>query len=327
MSEIKHVHDRFFKQAFSKPLVLKGFLNNYLPDDIKRYVDIESVTLQKDSYVDKRMRAYYSDLLCSVKINGKKGFIYILVEHKSRRDGFVSLQLLKYMVRFYEDNKRIHKDTKQLPVLIPMVFYHGVETWKYEEFSTLFEIENKSFLRYIPSFKYELVDLGEENDEKLLKQAQSGVVFLVMKHIKRDDLLDILKNASEIIRKDYLNGQKGMELFIELLNYIIKAGEVKDEKEFENVIKDIGGEVMGTLAQKYINMGKDEGEKLGLMKGEKLGLLKGFEIAIELKFDESGKKLMRELRKIEEIEKLEKIKMILKKANSVEEFKEMLKNL
>lgn len=92
-------HDCFFRETFSRREVAEGFLRGYLPQPIAEHLDWSSLKIAKDSFVEKALRKHFSDLLYSADYAGNKIHIYLLFEHKSHPDRFITLQLLRYQVR------------------------------------------------------------------------------------------------------------------------------------------------------------------------------------------------------------------------------------
>ena len=79
------------------------FLANYLPPTVLHHIQLDSLTITKDSFVDKEHTAHYSDLLYQVTLTGDRpGFVYFLFEHKSYPDRFVSLQLLRHVLEIWK---------------------------------------------------------------------------------------------------------------------------------------------------------------------------------------------------------------------------------
>jgi predicted transposase YdaD len=74
-------------------------LKGYLPGNIKKNLDFKSLKISKNSFIDRRLKNYFADLLYEIKLKSsqKSAFIYILFEHKCWEDWFVCLQLLKYI--------------------------------------------------------------------------------------------------------------------------------------------------------------------------------------------------------------------------------------
>ena len=66
----------------AEPLAAKELLEEYLPDNIKAIVDIDTVKVEKESYVEESLRRQLSDLVYSVKSKntGENAFIYVLCE-------------------------------------------------------------------------------------------------------------------------------------------------------------------------------------------------------------------------------------------------------
>ncbi|MGH9802003.1 MAG: Rpn family recombination-promoting nuclease/putative transposase, partial [Blastocatellia bacterium] len=96
--EFPNPHDRFFKELFSETEIAVDFVEHYLPQEIVAAIDLTTLEIVKDSFVDEELRQYFSDLLLRVKLkNGGEAFIYILLEHKSTPDEFVALQLFLYL--------------------------------------------------------------------------------------------------------------------------------------------------------------------------------------------------------------------------------------
>ena len=52
-------HDKFFKSAFSLPIVVQQSLNAFLPASLLAKVDINGITPDTTSYVTKKMKAYF----------------------------------------------------------------------------------------------------------------------------------------------------------------------------------------------------------------------------------------------------------------------------
>ncbi len=68
-------------------------------------IDVDTLKLQKDSFIDENLQETFSDMLFTVDIDNKEGYIYFLFEYKSYRGRDISLQLLKYMLAIW-DTKR-----------------------------------------------------------------------------------------------------------------------------------------------------------------------------------------------------------------------------
>ena len=109
MSIINKPHDKFFKETFGDVETIKDFIINYLPQEILQIVDVNNLIFENTSYIDEKLDELYSDMLFKTNINNKEGYIYFLFEHKSYLSEQTALQLLKYMIRIWEQkvNKKV----------------------------------------------------------------------------------------------------------------------------------------------------------------------------------------------------------------------------
>lgn len=79
MTEITKPHDKFFKEVFTRRDTAEEFLQNYLPGDVVRLLDLASLEYTKDSFVDKHLKEHFSDLFFKAYFkDGSPGYVYIL---------------------------------------------------------------------------------------------------------------------------------------------------------------------------------------------------------------------------------------------------------
>jgi hypothetical protein len=71
-----HPHDSFFKELFSRPEAAKDFVRHYLPPEVVAVLELRSLTIAKDSFIDETLAEHYSDLLYRVQLKvGKEAYI------------------------------------------------------------------------------------------------------------------------------------------------------------------------------------------------------------------------------------------------------------
>ncbi len=100
-TKIPNPHDKFFREVSSKPDNARSLLQNSLPANILALMDLEILEICKDSFIEKDLRDYFSNMLYKVNLSGSPAYVYILFEHKSYYDKYVHLQLLEYMVKIW----------------------------------------------------------------------------------------------------------------------------------------------------------------------------------------------------------------------------------
>ena len=67
-----------FKEVFSDITIAKDFIQNYIPIEIAQFIELDSITRQKDSFIDEKLKESFSDLIFQVKIKDDIGYISIL---------------------------------------------------------------------------------------------------------------------------------------------------------------------------------------------------------------------------------------------------------
>ena len=100
MEQITRPHDRFFKEAFSQVETARDFVRHYLPGEMTALLNLDSLEVRKDSFVNEALKERFSDLVYQVDLKEEgQVFVYLLFEHKSYPEPDIALHLLSYMVR------------------------------------------------------------------------------------------------------------------------------------------------------------------------------------------------------------------------------------
>jgi predicted transposase/invertase (TIGR01784 family) len=241
-----------------------------LPESILKTIDLNNLELQNGTYISKKLKETRSDLLFRTTINHKEGYLYLLFEHKSYLDKNVGLQLLNYQVSIW--NQKIkNENAKHIPVIIPMVIYHGKQDWKLgnaldtmiQDYDELSDDVKKG----IPNFHYHVYDLNRFSDEEIINGSLYYVATSIMKHVNRQDpqaLFEALKRVAKA-----LNGmnekETAMEYFETCLRYVY---EIVPEFSYDNA----------NMLQKYVEQIFPEGSEVAMTLAEVLreeGVAKG----------------------------------------------------
>jgi hypothetical protein len=169
MGIIHRHHDKFFKETLSDRETTIDFLQHYLPRELQEVVVLDTMTPEKQSFIEPDLQESYSDILYKTTTNEQPGYIYFLFEHKSYRSPKIALQLLKYMLNIWEQKTK-EKDNK-LPIIIPLVIYHGKEAWQIPlNLSSIISganILSDEVKDYIPDYQYLLYDLAPYGQEEI----------------------------------------------------------------------------------------------------------------------------------------------------------------
>ena len=266
--KIINPHDKFFKSVLSKKEHARDFLRHYLPSHINELLDFNSLSIVKDSFIEKELKEYFSDLLYSIDIKGQESFIYLLFEHKSAPDPLTPFQVLRYMVLIWGRLLKQGHIHRKLPIILPIVAYHGVSTWKVGlSFIDLFHISDEALKEYIPDFKYLLCDISHLSDEDIKGAVILKATLLVLKYIFRPDLREHIGSIFGLLN-DLSSKQTALEYFETLLRYLVHATDRLDKEDIKKGIMDIpeGGNIMPTIAEQWIEEGFQRGMQQGMQQ-------------------------------------------------------------
>jgi predicted transposase/invertase (TIGR01784 family) len=276
--KIQNVHDKFFKETFGRTDVASDFLINYLPKDLVSLIDFKTIEPQKDSFINKKLKENFSDLLFKTKINDKESYIYFLLEHKSHPDKKIAFQLLTYIAAIWNSKHKIN-NTIFSPIIIPMVFYHGNTGWNIK--SSLGEMLYgykdlpPSVKKYVPDYEYLLYDLSNYSDDDIKGHVINQSIMLLLRDIQKKNLNDLTNTFIRvaIFLKDLENKQKGIEYFEIFLRYILGARPDITKEDYNKVMSKVettypeGSEITMTLIEVFREEGRAEGIEKGIEKG------------------------------------------------------------
>lgn len=63
-------------------------------------------------------------MLYSLKTAAGDGYIYALIEHQSKPDRHMGFRLMRYAIAAMQ--RHLNAGHRQLPLVIPILFYHGL---------------------------------------------------------------------------------------------------------------------------------------------------------------------------------------------------------
>ena len=72
-SKLPTPHNNLLHCALSHAQAARDLIQTHLPADLVSALDLNSLELQKDTFVDEELRESYSDLLYSVQLVGQDG--------------------------------------------------------------------------------------------------------------------------------------------------------------------------------------------------------------------------------------------------------------
>lgn len=264
-----HLRDSSSKLIFGDNILCSQFLRDYAdmeilkniqPEDIEdvseRYVPLYSTERESDT-VKKVNIAKYLDEHNDEKTPELPLYIVSLVEHKTKVEYNVSMQILRYMVHIWEDyekemNKKYpriseRKDFRYPPVF-PIVYYEGVEKW-----TASYDLADRILCMellgdYLPHFKYQMIRLHDYSNEELLAMGDEISLAMMINKIRcREDIEAFTKlpneQVDEILKDtpEYL-----LDIMEKLLRALLYSMEETEDRT-ESAVSKIKERKMGRL--------------------------------------------------------------------------------
>ncbi|MDS0974676.1 Rpn family recombination-promoting nuclease/putative transposase, partial [Citrobacter portucalensis] len=142
-------HDAVFKKIMSYPEMARDFLDIHLPIALREICDLQTLKLESTSFIEQDLRAYYSDVVWSLKTREGLGYIYCVIEHQSTAVPHMAFRLLRYATSAMQYH--LDAGNKTLPLVIPMLFYHGQQSPYPWSLNWLDEFDNPQLARQLYS--------------------------------------------------------------------------------------------------------------------------------------------------------------------------------
>jgi len=220
---------------------------------------------------------------------GQPLLLYVLLEHQSSVDRWMALRMLRYVVRQVERWRQEHPESQVLPLIIPLVMYHGPDgAWtaprRVEELFDLPEgaAKQEQWRALVPRFEYLLDDLTAEREEAL--RARSGpplarLAWLVLRYGRTGELARKLPDWTALFAQVQA-GPEGAEHLVVVIRYLVwtegKAVYTAARRVLHSLVDGQRAEdLMGTWAEEMIEQGLQKGLEKGLAKGREEGLAEG----------------------------------------------------
>ncbi|HAY4852736.1 TPA: Rpn family recombination-promoting nuclease/putative transposase, partial [Escherichia coli] len=165
--------------------------------------------------MDQDLKQYACDALFSMKtVSGEDGYVYCLVEHQSTENAYMAFRMLRYAVAAMQRHVEAHK---VLPLVIPVLFYHGERSPYPYSMNWLDGFSDPDIAAKIYTRAFHLVDVTVMDDDEIMHHRRLGALTLLMKHSRSRDLMLQMDRLVQLIQ-DSLNEELAQVLFHYLLN-------------------------------------------------------------------------------------------------------------
>jgi hypothetical protein len=265
-------HDAVFRRVLEVPENAASQLRAVLPAGLVGRLDLDRLTRIPGSLVDPTLRWRHTDLLFSVPLDGRKAFIYVLVEHQSSTDKLMPFRMLHYMVRIWDQWLARRPEETRLPAVIPLVVHHNRRAWTGPtDVIELIDLDSEAaeaVREFLPRLRFLLDDLAVVDEQRLRARPLTPPVRVMLLLLKvaagNKRLVEDLRRWDADL-KAVVERPNGVDDLIALLSYIEKVGEAPAE-ELHELFAQLGPkaeEAYVTTAE----MLRAEGELRGVARG------------------------------------------------------------
>lgn len=174
----------------------------------------------------------------------------------------MSFRLWYYIMCIWFDHLKKTKDTS-LPLIIPIVFYHGEEPYTAPRDIKELISGPKDIIEQFLFKSYHLIDTHDISDETLRQQEWDGLLCFVMKHIYARNFMTYASDIAEMLNKlSKKEDLRPLTLIGDLLKYILDRANLPEPDKFIDLLHEkvstsatYGGEIM-SAAEWFIEKGK-----------------------------------------------------------------------
>ncbi|MCL5519580.1 Rpn family recombination-promoting nuclease/putative transposase [Citrobacter cronae] len=279
-------HDAVFKKIMSYPEMARDFLDIHLPPALREMCDLQTLKLEPGSFIEQDLRAFYSDVLWSLKTREGQGYIYCVIEHQSTAVQHMAFRLMRYAIAAMQHH--LDAGNKTLPLVVPMLFYHGQQSPYPWSLNWLDEFDCPQLARQLYSEAFPLVDITVIPDDEIAQHRRVALLELMQKHIRDRDLMGLVDRLVSLLVTSTANDSQLQTL----LNYLLRYGNVSHVSAFIHEVAERSPhhkERLMTIAERL----RQEGHHHGLQEGIQQGLEQGLEQGVQKGTQEEALRIAR----------------------------------
>lgn len=191
---------------------------------------------------------------------GEDGYVYTLIEHQSTENLYMPFRMLRYSVAAMQRHLEQHKT---LPLVIPVLFYHGERSPYPYSMNWLDCFENPALAAKIYTKPFPLVDITVVDDNEIMNHRRMAALTLLMKHIRHRDMMELLDKLPKVMV------EISDEQVRVLIHYIVNAGDSVSPEFMRALAERLPQheDKLMTIAERLEQKGRQEGRMEGRMEG------------------------------------------------------------
>lgn len=261
--------DSSSKIIFDDKILCSQFLRDYIDLPYLRDVQPDDIEDVSEQFVPLFSEERNADRVKRVNIKNENPFFLIsLIEHKSKVDYNVCMQILRYMIHIWEyyekEAEKMHKGISKTagfkyPPIIPIVYYEGRGKWSVPLNFHERVWEGDTFGKYLPDFDYYLVPLREFSNEDLMnKRDEISLVMLINKLQTATDIEEFRRIPAEQLEEIIKDSP---EHLLQIISDILLALLLK-----QNVPVEEAEDLAGNIKEKRMGLLFENMEKIDIQE-------------------------------------------------------------
>ncbi len=184
------------------------------------------------------------------------------------------------MVQMWE--QQINQKQKQLQAVIPIIVYQGVRKWKVRSMQEYFPGMGAELKKYLPSFDYELNDVNQIPENKLLELDSKSLTMALYSMANYRALVKTLETFDQQLMsiQHFEVSDKNLNFVNMVFVYLMKTNKI-NPTQMKDLLEKSKSKTMQKVKSTYDQI-IDEGIKIGREEGIEKGIEKGREEGLEL---------------------------------------------
>ena len=261
-----HTRDSGGKVMFDDPILCVQFCRDFVDLPYMKEVQPEDIEDVSSQYVPLIAEERNADRVKKIKVKGYNPFFLIsLIEHKTKPEYNISMQIFRYMVYIWEDyakeeekkRKGISK-TKDFkyPMILPIVYYEGSE----ESWTAPVHFRDKILLgemfgEYVPDFRYYLVPIRKFSNEELLEKGNEMSLLMLINKVQTKEDIAALREIPAVKLEEILKDTPPhvLKIIADVL-FVLLLKENVPLDEAEELVEKVREKKMGELFENMEHM-------------------------------------------------------------------------
>ena len=258
--------DKIFKEILSNKKEFVKFIKKYFRGEINQELNENDIEKYNKEFITSKFERQEADIVYQIP----KENLYIIIEHQSKIDYNMPERMTRYCIELRRDIRKSSQKWIEADIC-PIVLYTGYRKW---DVANEKEVRERFGMETFQCTKYNLVDINDEIEEKLVKE-DTGISKALL--FEKTNSKEGLKEAMNgIFKKELTKEEK--ECIAMILKYSNKVRKFipEERKKYIEKLEEGGKEEMkfGKYFSEWLEDEKREGEKRGEKRGEKIGIAK-----------------------------------------------------